>query len=225
MREEFANDILIAVSANARETAINTEHALDTGMLCDMSSIPDLEARRESNADEATGKEEADLIYDLGGLSKMKMRFPRTQAQHMAFIGSYGLGSSSSTAAGATGWRRTILPIAGDLEATRSNPSFTLGVRLGKQLQKILYGSMFVGSFNLNLERDSWVVLEADLNGTGKKTTNLYKETKTAAYNASSLTLAANGVAGAAGVPGARKGSIMSIISGFKCLLHWNGLT
>lgn len=196
MRSEFANDILIAVSANLKETALNTEQTLDTGMLCDMASIPGLEAKRENNADEAKGKEEADLLYDLGGVSKMKMKFPRCQAQHMAFLGSYGLGLSSSVAAGSTGWRRTIQPITGDLDTVRSNPSFTLGARLGKHLQKMRLASMFVTSFDLTMEKDSWVVLEADLNGTGKNATNLYKETVTSPYNAGSLTLVANGVAG-----------------------------
>ena len=195
-RSDFATDIQIAVSANLKETAINTEQTLDTGMLCDIASIPDREAKRESNADEAHGKEEPDLIYDLGGVSKMKMRFPRMQAQHMAFLGSYGLGTSSSAAAG-TGWKRPITPITGDLDAERSNPSFTLAVRLGKHLQKIREASMFVTGFDLTLERDKWAVLEADLNGTGKETTNRTKETVNAAYNAASLTLAANGVAGA----------------------------
>jgi hypothetical protein len=196
MRSEFATDILIAVSANAKETALNTEHALDTGMLCDIASIPLVEARRENNADEAHGKEEPDLIYDLGGLSKMKMRFPRMQAQHMAFIGSYALGSSSSVAAGATGWRRTILPITGDLDAVRSNPSFTMGARLGKALEKRLFASMLVSGFSLSLERDKWAILEADTNGTGKNSSNLYQETVSAFYDSASLTLAANGTAG-----------------------------
>jgi hypothetical protein len=195
-RSDFGTDILIAVSANSKETAINTEQTLDTGMLCDMASIPDIEPRRENNADEAHGKEEPDLLYDLGGVSKMKMRFPRCQAQHMALLGSYGLGISSSVAAGTTGWKRIITPISGDLDAARSNPSFTLAARLGKHLQKLRLASMFVTSFDLTMDRDSWVVLEAELNGTGKKSTNLYKETKNAAYNAESLTLAANGIAG-----------------------------
>jgi hypothetical protein len=196
MRSDFATDVQIAVSANLKETGINVEQALDTGMLCDIASIPGREAKREDNADEAHGKEEADTIYDLGGLSKMKMRFPRMQAQHMAFIGSNGLASSSSVAAG-TGFLRTILPITGDLDAARSSPSFTLAARLGKHLQKIREASMFVTGFDLTLERDSWAVLEADVNGTGKETTNRTKETVNAAYNAASLTLAANGVAGA----------------------------
>jgi hypothetical protein len=109
----------------------------------------------------------------------------------MALIGSYGLGVSSSVAAGTLGWRRTISPIAGDLDAARSNPSLTLAARLGKHLEKRRFASMFVGGFNLSMERDSWVVLEADLNGTGKNSTNLKKDTITAAWNAASLALTA----------------------------------
>lgn len=195
MRSDFGSDIQIAVSANSRETAINTEQTLDTGMLCDMASIPDRESKREDNSDEARGKEEPDTIYDLGGVSKMKMKFPRMQAQHMAFVGSYGLGASSSAAAG-TGWLRTMLPIEGDLDVARSNPSFTLAARLGKHLQKNRFASMFITGFDLTLEKSKWAVLEADVNGTGKYATNRYKETVNAAYNAASLTLAANGVAG-----------------------------
>jgi hypothetical protein len=196
MRSHFANDILIAVSANSKETALNTEQTLDTGMLCDLASIPLIEARRENNADEAHGKEEPDLLYDLGGLSRFRMRFPRMQAQHMAFVGSYGLGISSSVAAGALGYRRTIVPITGDLDAVRSNPSFTVAARLGKALEKRRLAGMLVSGFSLALERDKWAVLEADINGTGKNSTNLYQETVNAAYNATELTLAANGVAG-----------------------------
>jgi hypothetical protein len=195
MRSNFASDILIAVSANLKEIALNTEQILDTGMLCDMASIPTIEARREDNADEARGKEEPDLLYDLGGLSKMKMRFPRMQAQHMAFIGSYALGSSSSAPAG-DGYLRTITPITGDLDAERSNPSFTLAARLGRALEKRRFAGMLVSAFTLTLERDKWAVLEADINGSGKNSTNLYQETVFAAYNAASLTLLANAVAG-----------------------------
>jgi hypothetical protein len=197
MRSYFQKDSLIAVSALAKETAINTEHALDTGMLCDLDSLPEIDARRESNIDEATGKEEADLLYDLGGVSALTMTFPKCQAQHMAFIGSYALGARSTADVGVAGKLHTILPIAGDLEAARSNPSFTLGARWGKQLEKRLFASMFIDEFTLSLARDSWAVLKANVKGTGKNSTNLCKETVNAAYNAASLTLLANGVAGA----------------------------
>ena len=196
MRSYFQKDALIAVSALAKETAINTEHALDTGMLCDLDSLPEIDARRESNIDEATGKEEADLLYDLGGVSAMTMTFLKCQAQHMGFIGAYALGARSVANGGVAGKIHTITPIAGDLEAARSNPSFTLGARWGKQLEKRRFASMFVNEFTLTAARDSWLVLKADVKGTGKNSTNLYKETVNAAYNASSLNLLAKGVAG-----------------------------
>src|SRR4030042_1168930 len=136
MRSHFVKDDLIAVSAITKETALNTEQTLDTGMLCDLESIPHWDPRRENNADEATGKEDPDAIYDLGGLSSMDMNFTRMQAQHMGFIGAYALGVRSTVAAGATGYRHTITPITGDLDSVRSNPSFTLAGRYGKHLEK-----------------------------------------------------------------------------------------
>lgn len=196
MRSHFAKDILIAVSANNKETALNTEQALDTGMLCDIGSIPNIDARRENNAEEATGKEEPDTIYDLGGVSNMEMVFPKCQSQHMAFIGSFGLGAISSGGAGATGYKHTIVPITGDLDSLRSNPSFTLGARLGKRLEKRRFGSMLVDSFTLRMARDSWVELRATLRGTGKNDSNLLKDEIQAAFNTTSLTLT-KAVAGA----------------------------
>jgi len=196
MRSHFVKDDLVAVSANLKETAINTEQTLDTGILCDLESLPVWDPRKETNADEATGKEEADAIYDLGGLSSLDLTFSKMQVQHMALVGSYGLGSSSSAAGGSTGWKRTILPISGDLDAARSNPSLTLACRYGKQLEKRRFASLFVDSFTLSLKKDSWASLKASLKGTGKNSTNLTKETVVAAYNATELTLAANGVAG-----------------------------
>lgn len=196
MREFFAKDMLIAVSAVNKETVLNTEQTLDTGMLCDLASIPILDRRLEDDSEQATGKEEVDTLYDLGGLSKIHMAFPMCQAQHMGFIGTYGLGSRTSAPAGTGGYKHTIIPIAGDLEAARSNPSFTMAARLGKHLQKQRFAGNVIDSFNLSMEKDSWVKLDAEIPGTGKSSTNAYKETKTAAYNVGSLTLAANGVAG-----------------------------
>lgn len=197
MRSHFVKDDLIAVSANNMEAAINSEQTLDTGMLADLESLPVWDARKESNADEATGKEEPDAIYDLGGLSTMELSFNKMQVQHMAMIGSYGLAVSSSVAAGSTGWKRTITPISGDLDSARSNPSFTLACRYGKHLEKRRFASFFVDSFTLSLKKDSWASLKASIKGTGKNATNLCKETVSGFYDSTSLTLAANGLAGA----------------------------
>lgn len=152
MRSVQTTHNLIAVSALLRETAINVEQTLDTGMLCDRSSMPVWEPKKESNADEATGKEEPDTLYDLGADLNFGMEFGKMQAQHFGLIASYGLGVSTPAAAG-TGHRHTIIPIDGDLDAARSNPSLSLGFRAGKRLVTDLYASLFVDTFTLSFSR------------------------------------------------------------------------
>jgi hypothetical protein len=55
---------------------------------------------------------------------------------------------------------------------------------------------MFVAKATATFAKDSWAKLSADIQATGKHTDNVTKETVTAAYNAESLALAANGVQG-----------------------------
>ena len=106
-RNFMATHNLIAVSANNQETAINAEQTLDTAMLCAIGNVPNLEPRRESNAEEAIGKEEPDAVYDLGSVAAMPMEFPMGQPQHFAFLLAYALGAISTAAAG-TGYEHTI---------------------------------------------------------------------------------------------------------------------
>jgi hypothetical protein len=197
IRNILATHNLLAVSANVRESAINTEQTLDTCMLVAMDDIINLNPRRESNADEAIGKEEPDSIYDLGGLAEATFNFNKAQPQHFAFVMAYALGQCSSAAAGALGYKHTITPIAFDLDAARSNPSFTAAMRYGNQVLKRLLASMFVDSFTASFPKDDWVKISAAIKGTGKVTTNVYEETLEALDNATSLTLAAKGVEGA----------------------------
>ena len=105
MRSWRATHNLLAVSANKKETAINKEQTLDTSLLVAMNDVINLEPRRESNAEELTGKEEPDTIYDLGGLSVGSLNFEKAQPQHFAFLLAYGLGVASPAAAG-TGWEQ-----------------------------------------------------------------------------------------------------------------------
>ncbi|MEN6623603.1 MAG: hypothetical protein ABFD50_18915 [Smithella sp.] len=190
MKNYLANLNLLAVSANAKETAINTEQTLDTAMLVAQGTIMSLEARRESNKDEITGLEEADTIYDLGNLSNASLSFEKAQAQHFGFGYAFALGSSSPAAYG-TGYKHTIVPTA-DI----SLPSFTAAQRLGQTIMKRRFASMFVDQLTATFARDSWAKLSLSCKGTGKFTDNMFKEEVTAAYNATTLTLAANGVEG-----------------------------
>jgi len=187
---------LLAVSANDMETAINTEQALDTSMLVSMTDVINLDRKRESNANELTGLEEADAVYDLGALATLTMNFEKAQPQHFAFGLAYALGVIATAAAGA-GYAHTITPIANDLDSARSNPSFTAGMRWGDTVLKRRFASMFVDSLTATFARDAWAKLALSCKGTGKVDDNIYEESLSAPANAVSLTLAANAVQGA----------------------------
>ena len=196
MRSFMATHDLVAVSANLQETAINTEQTLDTTMLVALGDIINMDYRRENNGNEATGKEEPDTIYDLGAMANANFNFEKCQPQHLAFLAAYALGAVSTAAAG-TGYEHTITPIAGDLDSNRSLPSFTAAQRYGNNVMRRRFASMFVDSLTVTFARDSWVKAAAGIKGTGKVTTNVTKETVSAAGNATSLTLAASAVEGA----------------------------
>jgi len=196
MNTPRAKHNLFAVSANAAETAINTERATDTTLLIDIGDVLNLEQRRESNADELTGMEEADRIDDLGGLSGITVNFNKAQVQHFAFLLAYALGSVSTAAAG-TGYEHTITPIEDDVDRDRSLKSLTGVFRYGDRILKRRVASLFVDGVTATFAKDAWVKLSGTLKGTGKVTKNVTEESVTAALNATSLTLAANAVQGA----------------------------
>jgi len=196
MRSYRANQNLVAVSASSRETALNVAQTLDVTMLVDVGDIADIEPRRETNANELTGREEPDAVYDLGATSVLPLNYKKAQPQHFAFILAYALGQVSTAAAG-TGYEHTITPIDGDLDGDRSNPTFTAAQRYGKTVLKRRFVSMAIDQFTASFKRDDWCQINAQAKGTGKIDTNMVEETVSALNNATSLTLAANGVEGA----------------------------
>ena len=118
MRNSRANLNLMAVSLLTRESAINTPQTLSHSLLVDVGDYLNLDVRRESNADEANGREEADLIYDNGATASGTLNFNRLQPHQAGLILAYGLGSVSTAAAG-SGYAHTITPIDGDLDVVR----------------------------------------------------------------------------------------------------------
>lgn len=190
-RNYLARFNLFAVSANLKETAINTEQTLDTSMLIAEGNIIQLQHRREDNRDEANGLEEPNAVYDLGHLAGGAIEFSKAQSQHFGFVFGFGLGVAAPSAWG-TGYKHAITPISGP-----DHPSFTGLKRLGSTILKRRFASLFIGKAVATFTKDSWAKLSADIMGTGKHTDNITKETVTAAYNATSLTLAANAVEGA----------------------------
>lgn len=195
MRSWRAQHNLLAVSADAKETAINTEQTLNVTMLAAMGDVINLVPRRETNADEQTGKEEPDTVYDLGAVAEGPLTHEKAQPQHFAFLLAYALGTISTAAAG-SGYEHTITPIAGDEDEDRSLPSFTAGQRFGNTVLKRLFASMFVDSLTATFAADAWCKIAAQLKGTGKVTDNITEESITAADDVTVLTLAANAVEG-----------------------------
>lgn len=189
-RNYLARHNLFAVSANLKESALNTEQALDTSMLIAMGNIFQLVPRREDNRKQANGMEEPSTIYDLGATAQGALEFEMAQAQHFAFIFSYGLGVSTPSV-WSTGYKHAITPISG-----LNHPSFTGAQRLGLDILKRRFASLFVNRATVTFAKDSWAKLTADILATGKYTDNVTKETVTAAYNATSLTLATAAVQG-----------------------------
>jgi len=195
MRSIRSNFNQIAVSAYAMETAINTEQTLDLSLLAQTSDIAVLDPIRESNADEMTGKEEADTIYDMGNKSAMSLSFPKAQPQHFALLYGFGLGTVASAAAG-DGYEKTITPMDADMESGRSLPSMTLAQRYGKIVAFQRFASMFVDQVTSKFAKGEWVSINAQLKGTGKADASVEEESITAADTVTELTLAAKGVAG-----------------------------
>jgi hypothetical protein len=195
MKSNIAKLNLMAVSAYQRETGINVFQTLDLTLLTALSDIINLEPRRENNKDEATGKEEPDMIYDLGDTAAFTFNFEKAQPQHYAFLLAYGLGVVASSAAG-SGYLKTITPIIGDFESARDLPGFTAAMAYSQIVRK-RFASFFVNGVTATFAKDSWCKLAGEIVGTGKHEESITEEIVAAAENVTSLTLDANGVAGA----------------------------
>jgi hypothetical protein len=188
MRDSRAGLNVVAVSLLTRESAINEPQTMSAAVLTDAGDYFDLDARREGNVDEANGREEADLVYDLGATVSGTLNFNRLQPHQAALILAYGLGAVQTSAAGA-GYRHTITPLAGDLDPVRSNPSFTAAQRLGRTIAKRRFASCFVDSFSLTFAADDWVKASAEIKGSGLVANTVIEEAVVAPEDTSSLTL------------------------------------
>ena len=92
---------LLAVSGQTAETGINTAQSADMSLLVGAGDYLNLDPRRDANADEMNGREEADTVYDLGALASGTLSFDKLQPHQAGLILGYGLGSVVTTAAGA----------------------------------------------------------------------------------------------------------------------------
>jgi hypothetical protein len=196
IRNFLATHNLLAVSAGQQEVAMNTEQELDTTFLVDLNTVLNYQASKTPNREELTGKEEADRLHDFGGKVAGTLSFSRAQPQHFAFLLGYGLGEVQTSPAGAGGFRHTIQPRTGEVDLARSNPSFTAAMRFGRQVMKRRFASCFIDQIRVDFARDGWAKITGTVKGSGKVTDNTQMEEVAAPDNATSLTLAINGVAG-----------------------------
>lgn len=127
IRNFLATHNMLAVSANRREPAINTEQELDTTFLVDLNTVLNYQALKVTNREELTGKEEADRLYDQGGKVAGTLGFSRAQPQHFAFLLAYGLGQVDTAPLGAGGFRHTIRPQTGEVDTSPIQSIFYRG--------------------------------------------------------------------------------------------------
>ena len=196
MLNNRANLNLLAVSAMTGETAINTPQDLDLSLMVDVGDYLNLDVRRENNADEADGREEPSVIYDNGATASGQLTFNKLQPHQAGFMLAYGLGNVTTTSAG-SGYLHTIIPLQGDVDLARSNPSFTAAQRVGQTINKRRLASCFIDSITMTFAADAWVTGSAAVRATGQFTDTVTEEIVSALDNATTLTLTANGVQGA----------------------------
>jgi hypothetical protein len=222
IRNFLATHNLLAVSANHQETAINSEQELDTLMLADLNSVLNYRALKVPNREELTGKEEADRLHDLGGSVGGTLTFTRAQPQHFAFLLAYCLGQAETEAL-ESGFRHVIRPRSGEVDVSRSNPSFTAAMRFGRQVLKRRFASCFIDQVRAEFPKDGWAKISGTVKGTGKVSDNTQVEEITAAFNAAGLTLAASGVAGESAAE--RLSNIQAVQVLNPGTLAWNEVT
>jgi hypothetical protein len=195
MRSPRVTHNLLAVSADVYESAVNTYGTANLSLIVDTGDIVDLEPRKETNAEEAIGKEEATKVYSNGYMASLSLSFNKAMPQHFALLAAYGLGTCTTSAAG-TGYEHVCTPIDGDLDSERSNPTLTVIQRLGDSIAKRRFASFAVDGFTASFNKDDWVKITGSLKGTGKYEDNVTEESITANDDDTTLTLAANAVQG-----------------------------
>jgi hypothetical protein len=195
MRDRRANKSRLVVSAQKRETALNTEQVLCTLFLLEMSDILKSGKLGEKDAVLAGGPSEPEKQFIFGGSAEGPITFNKMQPQHLGFLAAYGLGDVTTVAAGG-GYLHTIKPLLDPVDAGRDVPTFTAVQQLGTILKR-LFTSMAVDSFTLSFAKNDWVKCSGSLRGTGKTQLNLIMDSVAGFSDDATVTLTANAVEGA----------------------------
>ena len=167
MRDYSSTHNCCAVSFRAEDN-INVAIAPNALMISKISDVPNIKPHRVTNEDEKNGKEEPTEVIETITRLEMPMTFERAQAQHFAFLLAFGLGAVQSDVIHPSGvYLHNIMPINGEYDKVRSNPSFTLMARVGDTVAQDVFPSVFVDSVTAKFEKDKHASISAKLAGTG----------------------------------------------------------
>lgn len=178
----------MCVSAQTAEPAFNTYTVPDTTYTVSSSDLFNIQPRRETNTNEANGKEEPDQVYYLGQTGKASMNLDKAMPQHFGFILAYALGLCTSTKIGTKAYQHDIRPLLSDVDIQRSNPTFTASQRYAEVARR-RFDSCAVDTVTVSFEKDSFAKLKAELLASGSVKDNLETVEVVAAPDAISLTL------------------------------------
>lgn len=218
MRDRQAYLNRFVVSANKREPGLNQEQVLDTLFLVEQGDLVNFGRRSEKDLVLAGGPAEPERAFYFGNTVEMPFNAPKLQPQHLAFLAAFGLGSCSSVAAGASGYLHTITPLDA-IDALRDLATFTAAQRLGQTVVSRLLVSMVVDNFSISFAKDDWLKAKAQFKGTGKSQMNMITEEVSGNSDDTSVTLAANAVAGSSAA--ARLDAVHKILFKRTGQSHW----
>lgn len=186
---------LMSVSAKNAEEQFNQGRITDTSFAVSTSDLFNVTPRRETNANEGTGKEEPDQVYYLGQTAKAGMSFDKAMSHHFGFLGAFALGQCVSTLIGSRAVKHVLTPLLNDLDIQRSNPTFS-SVQKYAGIAKRWISSCAVDSMTVTFEKDSFAKVKADILASGQIKDSLETVTVVDAPDTTTLTLPLFQVAG-----------------------------
>ena len=156
----------------------------------DLGSGLGIERAVEDNRDQIRGIELPTRLFATGQTASGKLNQKRAKPDFLAFALAYFFGQVTTQQVASGIYQHTITPAE-----SIYLPSFTLFQRRGDSILKERFAGNLIESFDLDLG-ESWVGLNANVKGIGKREVNYFHETVTAPENTHQITLAQNGVEG-----------------------------
>jgi len=156
----------------------------------DLGSGLGTERAVEDNRDQIRGIELPTRLFATGQTASGKLNQKRAKPDFLAFALAYFFGQVTTQQVASGIYQHTITPAE-----SIYLPSFTLLQRRGDSILKERFAGNLIESFDLDLG-ESWVGLNANVKGIGKREANYFHEVVAALENSLQISLAQNGVEG-----------------------------